>query len=444
MSSIRLLLIIAFIALPLFAKREFLSPIPLPIQYIYSLEPQKCDAYCLYTLYESGKYFSFLAKYDNKVASGEIARKYSEIQQELGIYLDDRAIEPIIKFEEKRVVENENTQEMTFLKEPQESVAVVSQIRNEFPADAKEIKIAVIIPKKVIGRYAINTTKALMAYLLSKNSPFSIEVFDSVNELEQSLSNTLKSINPLDFDLLIAIVTKDGANVINRLDYGGIIYIPTVLRSEIEAPRPNIYFGGIDYKKQLDKLLALSNQKIAIFSDNTPLFQNLNSYMYQKGSNIILKEELLSNDKKVLRSIFEGKKYLINNSSIFLNAQIIKSALAMSMISYYENMPYRLFGVQHLYSPMLFVLSQEKDRENLFIANSITSNSWPTSILAHLMGSDVRYDWINYSVVVGVDYFFWELNKEIERNYKESFLENQINYEIEVLKVQDSSFEKEF
>lgn len=77
-------------------------------------------------------------------------------------------------------------------------------------------------------------------------------------------------------------------------------------------------------------------------------------------------------------------------------------------------------------------LTQYQDRKELFIANAISKFNPSVEAYAITLGSDIAYDWIDYSTALGVDYFLSEEFGE-KRNFYSNFEDNQIIYDIQIL-----------
>ncbi|OOQ00446.1 hypothetical protein B0X43_01110, partial [Helicobacter pylori] len=60
-------------------------------------------------------------------------------------------------------------------------VSIASQTPTKESYEPK-IELAILLPKKVVGRYAISVMNTLLAYLNTRNNDFNIQVFDSDEE----------------------------------------------------------------------------------------------------------------------------------------------------------------------------------------------------------------------------------------------------------------------
>ena len=94
------------------------------------------------------------------------------------------------------------------------------------PQEHEKLKIAIIIPSKIIGRYATSTTNAVFAYMLSKNRPFEIKTFDTQTQDKNNLAKALQDAQKEGFHYAIAILTKDGAEKLISLNPQINVFIP--------------------------------------------------------------------------------------------------------------------------------------------------------------------------------------------------------------------------
>ncbi|MFW5990398.1 MAG: hypothetical protein ACOCP1_03230, partial [Campylobacterales bacterium] len=109
-----------------------LSPIPLPKTYVIDYSVELCDDSCLENYYKSGKPFSFITGYSPKYASIENGNRFREFASMINL-----------------------------------------DVRDFYISSSNEFRLALIIPKKVVGRYAVSVSHSVLAYLLLRNPSFS-------------------------------------------------------------------------------------------------------------------------------------------------------------------------------------------------------------------------------------------------------------------------------
>lgn len=397
---IRILIVLTLIFHLAHAKKK-LSPIPAPIQEIINLDPTPCDARCLQTLLEEGKSFSLLARYNAEVDVPDMDYQIGVLRNKMGI-----AFIPLDSSVEK----------------------------------ALQMRLAVIMPKKIIGRYALSTSRSILSYLLTRGRNFELEIFDTGDESVSSLQSAVQTIKEKGYHSVLALLTSEGASNLAGFCKTLNVFIPTINQIETQENNPNIVFGGIDYKAQLETLMYYANDSLSVFYDDSKVGQNLNQYLSENGKNIAMMSPVKSTQKYAFQNLIKRNKKRISESSVVLNTPIIKSSLLMSQLTYHKVEPHAILSTQINYSPTLLTLTQERDRDNMFIANSISHSNDILDENNQLLGSNIRYDWINYASSIGTEYFF-ALNFPSSSHYfGEQIVGNQVDYNINVIMPVDDQF----
>ena len=124
------------------------------------------------------------------------------------------------------------------------------------------VRVALLVPRKVIRKYARSVADTIVAYLIKRGGDFEFDVFDSGDESIEHLQTMLDQIRMGGYGFVIAPVTKRGAEIIAANEAEMTIFIPTVNRQDVEFSEDNILFGGIDYKRQIDALLSIASKKV--------------------------------------------------------------------------------------------------------------------------------------------------------------------------------------
>ena len=381
----------------MFAKSDKLSHIPPTKSIFLSIDAHTCSVECMEQLLDDGQIFSFISHYNSSM--DELHSMRSEFAYYQRIF---------------RIFEDE-----------------------EF-----SIRIAMLVPQKSIRRYASTTVNSVLAYLVSKQNSFEVKVFNSKDEKEESILRELEKIKKENFNYVIAPVTKNGAQIIIDNESDLVIYIPTVHKNTFENNASNITFGGIDYDKQIDELLKHTNDKIAYFSDGSSLSKSLNKSLIEKNTEIIYSKSINSS-RVSFKRIFKNNKKL-DQSSIFMNTPLVKTSLIASQLRVYDIETYALLSTQINYNPMLLTLTQYEDRKEFYIANSIGKSTVGMEELNSLFGHDIVYDWVNYSTSVGIDHFYTHyFVPTASRNFNENIVENQVEYDVSIVKPKRYKFEKE-
>jgi len=307
--------------------------------------------------------------------------------------------------------------------------------------EMKKPKLALLVPRKVIGGYANSVANAILSYLLYTKQHFVMEVFDSGTQKEEDLMIALEKIKHKGYQLVIAPLTAEGANTLAPMVKNMLVYVPTVNIDDMRVDNPNFLYGGIDYKVQVDALLQYANEKIVVFGDGSALAKKISDYVHESRYEDIVYSKEIKNVRANLSYLFKRNSKL-KNASIFLNMPVVKSALVASQLSRYK-VPYnKLLSTQVNYSPLLFTLTQKQDRERFYIANAIGKAPFALQDINDLIGGDIRFNWINYASSVGVDYLFTDLlGFRGSRVFSEELFSQQVYYDTEIVKPKDGSFQ---
>lgn len=370
----------------LFSKSEIPSPIQ-PTQNIFiNLNVEKCGTECLNEMLSNGKIFSFLSVYKNHSEYDDIQNAYDKYSK------------------------------LFKITKPQEI----------------SIKVAMLVPQKTIRRYAISTVNSVLTYLIYKKFNFDLKIYNCGDEAQSSILNAIKSIRNDGFTYVIAPLTETGASILAQNTDGLLVYIPTVNISKIQNPSPNIVFGGISYKDQVDKLLAYATDNIAVFSDESSIANELDKDVGTTTKRIVYQKQF-TDDRLEFRKILKWNKAL-DNSSIFLNLPLVKTSLLASQLRVYNRTPFNLLSTQINYNPMILTLTQYDDRKSLLIANSISDTNTEITRANEMLGGDIEYDWVNYSTTLGIDYIYANyFLSNGKRNFPEAIQNGQVNYNITIV-----------
>lgn len=325
------------------------------------------------------------------------------------------------------------------LSKPQEEI--ISQFSNISPQNP--LKIALMMPKKIIGRYSVATIDTILAYLSARGKDFEFEVFDCGDEEEQSIQNIYQQIYSQDYQFIIAIFTTKGAYESSKLPLKIPLYIPTVNKTQIDfdpSLSPLLFFGGISYEDQINELLKFQNGTHTIaYNDDSPVGERLSLLLQEKIPQI--QEQTITNE--IAATFSKSKKTqeeLIYQADVFLNTPVVKTGLLLSQIGYFRKKASSFLSTQINYNPSLSILTQQRDRENLYIANSIGESDQKLIEYASLLNSDLKYDWVNYSTALGMEIFYRLIHPESLAYFKENILDNQMQYEVKIYQIDTKGF----
>jgi len=404
-----LFLILLCLPALLLARSSVVSSIPLPKTYVINLDPYECDRGCLTDLIRHEQVFSLLAQMPEPV--------------------EDAAL---------------NEQRLIY----------VSLFNLDGAEIGKGVRFALLLPEKVIGRYAASTTNSVLAYLLGKNRDFELKTFQIGDESPEAIRRGLSNIIREHFHYVIAPLTKQGAETVARQHPLCNVFFPTVnvadlTDSDIHPSGGRLYFGGIDYKKQIDMLMKEATPPLVVFYDTSALGEELKeavvaSYTKQFGEGIMSYGDggiyAYPVDKRTtnLKSILKDNEKL-QHGTFFLNTPLVKSGMIMSQLTLYDVNASHVFSTQIGYNTMLFDITQPQDREQMLVANSIGFQNGVLIESNKLLQNDIQYDWINYATTLGADYFY-HLTTQTPREYTIPVEEHQIAYPVTLYRSEASRF----
>lgn len=384
----------------LFAESNVFSNIPPAKIEVININPEPCSKSCLKDLSKKGKILSFIARFDKSIDDEDLQNLMMQYSNAIGIYYKVR-----------------------------------------FDTLGKKLEVALLIPKKTIGKYSTTTTDTILAYLLSRDLDFRFKVFDSIDENANSLSNAINNIKKENFNFVIAIVSKqESLDVLSNLNIP--VYVPTMSRN---AASSNITFGGIDYNAQIKDLLdKVDTNKIVAYNDDSSLGSYIGSILETQNNNKreLAKEVVTNKAAANFSSNLAKRRSSIRQSSIFLNTRVIISGLLLSQIGLLDNLPKHIFSTQVNYNPNLLSLVRGFSTSNIVISNAIGTTDDKLVEYGYLLTSDMKYDWVNYSTALGVDLFLHNMSPSIERYFKEEIENNAVIYENTLYGIENGAFVK--
>lgn len=395
--KILLLLLLPFLA---FGQSDIFSNIPPAKIEIININPEYCDENCLFKLSKDKKIFSFIARFDRSIKNEELQNLMESYATEIGIYY-----------------------------------------RLRFDPLGKSLEIALLIPKKIIGKYSTTTIDTILAYLLSRDIDFRFKIFDSVDENLDSLNKTIEKINDENFNFVVAVLSKkESLEALDDIDIP--VYIPTMTNKDVKAGS-NIIFGGIDYEAQIQTLINQENDAITIiYNDDSSLGEDLGEITKSLSQFVLIEDTITNKIAANFSKNLEKQEMFLAGSNVFLNTPVVKSGLLLSQIGISNERPSHILSTQVNFNPALLSLIRGNDTSNILIANSISDTEQKLIEYGLLLSSDMKYDWVNYSTALGVDLFLSNMSQNIDRYFVESFENNQAIYNINLYKIKNGIFVK--
>ncbi|MDK2064294.1 hypothetical protein [Aliarcobacter butzleri] len=336
----------------------------------------------------------------------------------------------------EEVIDNSNNGSMNTV-QPQADEETVAQqsININIDETRANVKLAFVYPSTLVSKYAKSSLSTISGYLSYKQANYNLIVVDSKNESYENINNAFSKLKEEGVTKIIALFTPNALNNLNKIVTDDFkVYLPLIEKKDSLENNDNLIFGSISYDDQLKKLSYYSNGKNSTFYQETYLGTKLkNSYDFVIGNSNLRKE--ISNDEKNFKNIVNDSR--LRNSSLFLNTDLVKSSLILSQMTVYEINPNTILATQILFDPMLMVLTQERDRQNLIIANSIGDVDSKLKDEIATVGGNITFEWVDYSTLVGTNYLFSNGNSSLISTKIEN---NQAVYTPRLFKSTDIGF----
>jgi hypothetical protein len=296
----------------------------------------------------------------------------------------------------------------------------VETFDEDFYSQNSKVSFALIIDKQKFFKYLPSIVNSINAYLIQKGVDFNITLYN--NDI---------NISTLPQKYIIDIETNK-PKILTFSDYNKTFFIPTFNKNDFNQTFENIYFGGLNFKEQINLFNNFINDRLFTISQNSQISKKLLNYERK-------------NPFFVKNFFFPYINYNdLNNSFIILNTDISKSAQVLSNITSKEINPLLIFSPQLCYSPAIILLTQKKDREKLIIANSIINPPLEINDYATLINSDIKYNWLNYATNILVNKIYNLQNSEdlfYMNDFRIYIFEHQIDYKTKLYKI-DTSFKE--
>lgn len=275
----------------------------------------------------------------------------------------------------------------------------------------KEVfKIAFIYPSKIVGKYAKTSMNTMFGYFDYKKINYDVKVFDTINEDAQNIENAFNEIKDLGFTKVIALFSPKAVDTVHLANtYGLEVYLPLTNKSDVFSSNDNFIYGGISYDEQIEALLSYSNINNSMFYQDSYLGKKL-KFKYENTVEEIKIIKEVKRKRNNFKNLVEDER--LNDNTIFLNTGIVKTSILLSQLRAYEIEPRVILSTQINYNSKLIELTQEKDRLNFVVANSIDPVEPLLLDTLSNHGSDVVYNWVDYSTLIGVNYLY-DLNETL-------------------------------
>lgn len=274
-----------------------------------------------------------------------------------------------------------------------------------------KMQIAFIYPSSLVSKYARGSLNTISGYLSYQKADYNLFVVDSENESEFNINNAFSKVKEKGITKVIALFTPNALNSINKVVTSDMkVYLPLIEKKDFSQSNDSLIFGSISYDEQLKKLSYYSIGNNAMFYQDSYLGSRLRRTYDSLIPDTTVRKEIKKSETNFKNIVND---YRLKNSSLYLNTDIVKTSLILSQLRAYDVFPKIIFSTQVAYDPMLMVLTQDKDRERLVIANSIddVNNKLKDEILS--LGGNITFEWVDYSTLVGINYLFYNNNSPL-------------------------------
>lgn len=340
-----------------------------------------------------------------------------------------------VKYEDKPVIKKQLPSKKVVPKET-EDISVFDEVDIQedlkFKDKPRKFRLAIVYPSKLVSKYFNSTLNTSLGYLNYRNADYNIKTFDCVDEDVESLNKCLEDAYISGYDKVIALFTPFVGDKLMQLNtYNLEIYLPLVEKHD----DVRFIYGSINYEEQLNKMMeyAYMNTSI-IYQDNflgnklLGIHQNINSDI-----DYTLK---LDNNNNNYKNLIENREVL-NYSTVFMYTNVIKTSLLLSQMTVYERYPSLILSAQQNFKPELFALTQKNDRKNLLIFSAISDFNAVLNDELDFFGADATYNWVDYSVLVGVNHLY---DRNLSKLLKNEIINNQVVYETRVYEAKKYGF----
>lgn len=296
----------------------------------------------------------------------------------------------------------------------------------EIVTSDSDFKLAIVFPSKIVGKYANSVVNTSLSYLLYKNEKFEMQTFDSLDQSSESIQEVFSQLIEEGYKNVIALYTKDALEEIYAIrDIHKInVYFPIIAKESFLYKGDNFNFGAISYDKQLEQLLSLSNNSDSNFNEQSSIGNRLKEKYDQLIEFPKVQKELKRSNVNY-RSLVDDKE--LNDTTLMLNTPIVKTSIILSQLRANDIKPSLILSTQINYNPILVSLTQVEDRVNFIVASSIEDTNDELEEVLSLVGSDIKYNWVNYSALVGLNYMF---NQNEDQLIKNEIINNQVEYKV--------------
>lgn len=283
---------------------------------------------------------------------------------------------------------------------------IVPQNNTNIQIDSSNAKmqVAFIYPSKLVEKYARNSLSTISGYLSYQKAEYNLVVIDCETESYDNINSAFSKVKQQGITKVVGLFTPNSLPNLNKAVSSDLkVFLPLIEKKDSSENNNSLIFGSISYDDQLKKLSYYSTGNNAMFYQDSYLGSKLKRSYDSIVSDTNISRQIGKNETNFKGITNDGR---LNNASLFLNTDTVKSALILSQLRSYDIYPKMIFSTQLNYDPMLMGLTQDKDRERLVVANSIDKVNSKLKDEISTYGGNIVYEWVDYATLVGINYLY--------------------------------------
>ena len=322
-----------------------------------------------------------------------------------------------------QAIEEDNIQDNVIISEIQVDLAKV------------KIKVAFIYPSSLVEKYAKTSLSTISGYLSYQKADYDLTIIDSTNESYENINSAFEKAKQNGVTKVIGLFTPSAISSLDKIVTDDVkVYLPLIEKKDSLTSNENLIFGSISYEQQVKKLISYSSTNNAMFYQDTYIGNKLKRAYNASVYDTRVRKEISKTETNFKYIVND---YKLNNSTLFLNTDLVKTSLILSQLRAYDISPSAILSTQVTYDPMLMILTQTQDREKLVVANSIDSvnNELRDEIIT--FGGNIVYEWVDYSTLVGINYLYYGNNSNLVQT---KIIDNEAVYNPKLYRSTDVGF----
>ena len=346
-------------------------------------------------------------------SSGKAQPKKQEIKQDAPVEYE---VAPIIegdKIENQTPSKPKGSSENDIDKQIDKSsnVQSVASIQSDIDTTKIKMKVAFIYPSNLVSKYAKSSISTVSGYLSHQNSDYELIVIDTETENSGKIASAFQQVRDENIKNVIALFTPNSVGTLNNVVTSDLkVYLPLIEKKDVSTSNNSLIFGSISYEDQIKKLSSYSSGSDVMFYQDSNLGSKLKRAYESVISDARFKREISKNENN-FKGIVTGSG--LSGSTLFLNTDIVKTSMILSQLRAYDVYPKVILSTQLNYDPLLMTLTQEQDREQFILANSIDVVDKELRDNVSTFGGNIQYEWVDYSTLVGINYLYYGKNSNL-------------------------------